>query len=292
MRGRIVFWALLVLLLGVFAIGDLQAQVEKATLSGTALDSSGAVVGGAAIQAKNINTGIVYSAVTDGQGRYILPGMAVGTYDVSAEKAGFQKMVQTGIVLTVGSRPVLDFKLAVGQPVDVVEVRGETSAVNSETASLSTLIAPTQMENLPLNGRNFTDLLSLAAGVATVPASGGGGGQSATAYGQSTNYSVSGSRPVGMAYMLDNTDIRNAMDHGAGVSVMGVSLGMEAIQEFTILTNTYSAEFGGSGAAINAVTKSGSNDLHGTVYEYIRNSALDARNYFDVPGQEAGLQAE
>ena len=173
---------------------------------------------------------------------------------------------------------------------DVVEVHGETSAVNSETASLSTLIAPAQMENLPLNGRNFTDLLSLAAGVATVPASGGGGGQSATAYGQSTNYSVSGSRPVGMAYMLDNTDIRNQMDHGAGVSVMGVSLGMEAIQEFTILTNTYSAEFGGSGAAINAVTKSGSNDLHGTVYEYMRNSALDARNYFDVPGQKPGFK--
>ena len=101
-RERIVFRALLALLSGVFAFGDLQAQVEKATLSGTALDSSGAVVGGAAIQAKNINTGMVYSAVTDGQGRYILPGMPVGTYEVSAEKAGFQKMVQTGIVLTVG----------------------------------------------------------------------------------------------------------------------------------------------------------------------------------------------
>jgi hypothetical protein len=285
-RWRIDFWALLVLLLGVLAISDLQAQVEKATLSGTALDSSGAVVGGAAIQAKNINTGNVYSTITNVQGRYILPEMAVGTYEVSAEKAGFQKMVQTGIVLTIGSRPVLDFKLAVGQPVDVVEVQGQASTVNTETASVGALIAPAQMEFLPLNGRNFTDLLSLAAGVATVPATGGGGGQSSTAYGQSTNYSVSGSRPVGMAYMLDNTDIRNAMDHGAGVSVMGTSLGMEAIQEFTILTNTYSAEFGGSGAAVNAVTKSGTNELHGTAYEYIRNSALDAKNYFDIPSQK------
>ena len=94
-RKRIVFWALLVLLLGVLPIGDLQAQVEKATLSGTVLDISGAVVVGATIQAKNLNTGIVNSAVTDGRGRYILPGMPVGTYDVSAEKAGFQKMVQT-----------------------------------------------------------------------------------------------------------------------------------------------------------------------------------------------------
>jgi hypothetical protein len=273
---------MLVLLLGVLSTGDLQAQAEKATLSGTALDVSGAVIVGAAIQAKNVNTGIVYSAVTDGQGRYVLPEMGAGTYEVSAEKAGFQKMVQTGIVLNVGARPVLDFKLTVGQPVDVVEVSGQVSTVNTETSSVGALIAPTQMENLPLNGRNFTDLLSLAPGVATVPASGGGGGQSATTYGQSTNYSISGSRPVGMAYMLDNTDIRNQMDHGAGISVMGTSLGMEAIQEFTILTNTYSAEFGGTGAAVNAVTKSGTNELHGTVYEYFRNSAMDAKNYFDV----------
>ncbi|MBN1568126.1 MAG: TonB-dependent receptor, partial [Acidobacteria bacterium] len=285
-RGRFVFWALLVILSGVLTIGDLQAQAEKAALSGTAFDVSGAVIVGAAIQAKNVSRGIVYSAVTDGQGRYILPEMPVGTYDVSAEVAGFQKMVQTGIVLTVGSRRILDFKLAVGQPVEVVEVQGQASTVNTETAAVGALIAPVQMELLPLNGRNFTDLLSLAAGVATVPATGGGGGQSPTAYGQSTNYSISGSRPVGMAYMLDNTDIRNQMDHGAGVSVMGTSLGMEAIQEFTILTNTYSAEFGGSGAAVNAVTKSGTNDLHGTAYEYFRNSVLDAKNYFDVPSQK------
>jgi hypothetical protein len=281
-RGKVAFWALLVFLLGVLANGNLQAQVEKATLSGTALDSSGAVIVGAAIQAKNINTGIVYSAVSDGQGRYILPEMAVGTYDVSAEKAGFQKMVQTGILLTVGARRVLDFKLTVGQPVDVIEVQGQASAVDTETSSVGALIASTQMENLPLNGRNFTDLLSLAPGVATVPPSAGGGGQSSTGYGTSTNYSVSGSRPIGMAYMLDNTDIRNAMDHGAGVSMMGTSLGMEAIQEFKIMTNTFSAEFGGTGAAINAVTKSGTNDFHGSAYEYLRNSVFDAKNYFDV----------
>ena len=274
--------ALLVLFLAILAVGDLQAQAEKATLSGTALDASGGVVVGAVIQAKNLNTGIVYSAVTDGQGRYILPEMAVGNYDVSAEMAGFQKLVQTGIVLTVGARRILDFKLAVGQPVDVVEVQGQASNIDTETAAVGALVASSQMENLPLNGRNFTDLLSLAPGVATVPPSAGGGGQSATGYGTSTNYSVSGSRPVGMAYMLDNTDIRNAMDHGAGVSMMGTSLGMEAIQEFKILTNTFSAEFGGTGAAINAVTKSGTNDFHGTAYEYLRNSVFDAKNYFDV----------
>ena len=241
-EGRIVSWALLVLLFGALTVGQLQAQVEKATLSGTATDVSGAVVVGANIQAKNVNTGVTYSGITDGQGRYSLPGMQVGSYEVSAQKTGFQKMVQTGIVLSVGARPVLDFKLSVGRAEEVVEVQGQTSTVDTETSSVGTLIAPKQMDSLPLNGRNFSDLFSLAPGVATVPASGGGGGQSATVYGEETNYSVSGSRPVGMAYMLDNTDIRNAMDHGAGVSVMGTSLGMESIQEFTILTNTYSAE--------------------------------------------------
>jgi hypothetical protein len=269
---------------------NLQAQVDKAVLSGTAMDASGAVVVGAKIQAKNVATAVSYSAVTDGQGRYTLPELPVGTYDVAAQKSGFQKVVQTGIVLTVGARPVLDFKLPVGRMEEVVEVQGQASKVDTETAAVGQLIAPKQMENLPLNGRNFSDLLSLAPGVQTVPSGGTGGGASATGYGLETNYSVSGSRPVGQAYMLDNADIRNAGDHGAGVGIIGTSLGMEAIQEFTILTNTYSAEFGGTGAAVNAVTKSGTNNLHGSAYEYIRNSALDAANYFDVPGEKPAFK--
>ena len=148
------------------------------------------------------------------------------------------------------------------------------------------LVSPAQMEDLPLNGRNFTDLLTLAPGVGTVPAGGVGGGASATGYGMETNYSVSGSRPVGAAYVLDDLDVRDAQDHGTGAGSIGTSLGMEAIQEFQIMTNTYSAEFGGTGAAINMATKSGTNNLHGSAYEFVRNSALDATNYFDVPGQK------
>jgi hypothetical protein len=270
----------------VLFVGGLFAQVEKATLSGTVTDPSGAVIVDAKIQAKNVNTGVTYSGVTDGQGRYILPEMQIGTYEVSAQKSGFQQMLQTGVVLSVGARPILDFKLSVGRSEQVVQVEGEASRVDTETATVGQLLTPNQMENLPSNGRNFTDLLSLAPGVATVPSSGGGGGQSPTVYGEQTNYSVSGSRPVGLAYMLDDTDIRDALDHGAGVSVMGTSLGMEAIQEFSVLTNTYSAEFGGTGAAVNAVTKSGTNSFHGSAYEYLRNSVLDSMNYFDAPGEK------
>ena len=276
--------ALAIPFLSVLIVGNLYAQVEKATLSGTVTDASGAVVVGAKIQAKNVNTGIAYSGDTDGQGRYILPEMQVGTYDVSAQKSGFQQMVQTGVVLSVGARPILDFKLPVGRAEQVIEVQGEASRVDTETAAVGQLVSPNQMENLPINGRNFTSLLTLAPGVAPVAPTVGGGGQSETVYGEETNYSVSGSRPVGLAYMLDNTDIRNWLDHGAGVSVLGTSLGMEAIQEFNILTNTYSAEFGGTGAAINAVTKSGTNGFHGSAYEYFRNSVLDSMNEFDVPG--------
>lgn len=267
-------------------VGRLGAQVEKATLSGTVTDASGAVIVGARIEAKNVSTGVGYSGVTDGQGRYILAEMPVGSYEVSAQMAGFQQIVQTGVVLSVGARPILDFKLRVGRTEQVVEVQGQASRVDTETSAVGQLVSSSQMENLPINGRNFATLITLAPGVASVPPSPGGGGQSSTVYGNQTNYSVSGSRPVGTAYMMDNTDIRDWLDHGAGVSIMGTSLGMEAIQEFSILTNTYSAEFGGTGAVVNAVTKSGSNALHGSLYEYVRNSALDSSNYFDVPGHK------
>ena len=285
-QGKIVCGALVVLLFSALAVSNLQAQVNTAVLSGTALDTTGALIVGAKIQAKNDNTGITYSAVTDGQGRYSIQELPVGTYDVSSQKSGFQNEVQTGIVLTVGAQSVLDFKLTVGRTEQVVQVHGQVSNVDTATATVQQLFSPQQMGNLPLNGRNFTDLLALVPGVATVPSGATIGGYSTSAYGAQTNYSVSGSRPEGTAYLLDGTDVRDAMNHGMGVSVSGASLGMDAIEEFTVLTNTYSAQFGGTGAAVNAVTMSGTNDLHGSAYEFIRNSAMDSMNYFDIPGDK------
>ena len=115
-KGKIVVWALVVLLFSAFTVSDLQAQVNTAALSGTAMDTTGAVVPGVKIQATNVGTGISYVGTADGQGRYVLPEMPIGTYNVSAQKTGFQKMVQTGIVLTVGAHPVLDFTLKVAVP--------------------------------------------------------------------------------------------------------------------------------------------------------------------------------
>src|SRR5215475_13293675 len=270
----------LILIIAV-GVNRIDAQVRTATISGTATDSSGAVLVGAKIVVKNLGTGITQSAITDSQGRYSLLELPVGDYELRASATCFQTVVRTGITLTVGSQPVADFTLPTGAQTETVTVVGEAAQVETRTAAVSSLVTPTQMRDLPLNGRNFSALLTLAPGVQTIPQSPAGGGGSATFYGQGTNYSVSGSRPVGQSFLLDNQELQGFFNHGAGSSVTGNSLGVEAIQEFRVLTNTYSAEFGGTGAVVNAVSRSGSNTLHGSAFEFLRNSVFDAKNYFD-----------
>ena len=206
----------------------------------------------------------------------------MGEFEVQVSMSGFQTLIHKGITLTVGAQPVVDFSLPVGQASQTVTVEAQVSQVETETATVSSLVSPRQMSNLPLNGRNFEQLLTLAPGVQTVPQTPGGGGSSATFYGEAANYSVSGSRPEGQSFLVDNQDLVDFWGHAAGSSVTGNSLGVEAIQEFQLLTSTYSAQFGGNGAVMNAVTKSGTNALHGSAYDYLRNSALDARNFFDL----------
>jgi hypothetical protein len=275
-----IYTLILIVLVGVSRI---EAQVRTATISGTVADSSGAVLVGARIEVKNLGTGITQSAITDSQGRYNILDLPVGEYEIRASATGFQTVVRTGITLTVGSQPVADLTLSPGATTETITVVGEAAQVETRTAAVSSLITPTQMRDLPLNGRNFTALLTLAPGVQTVPQSPAGGGGSATFYGQGTNYSVSGSRPVGQSFLLDNTELQGFFNHGAGSSVTGNSLGVEAILEFRVLTNTYSAEYGGTGAVVNAVSRSGANTLHGSAFEFLRNSVFDAKNYFDDP---------
>jgi hypothetical protein len=278
-----------VCLLGVFlfvivGVNRLAAQVETATISGTATDSSGAALVDAAVQARNVGTNITQSTVTDAAGRYRIPDLPIGNYEVQASLSGFQTVVHKSITLTVGANLVVDFSLPVGQVSQTVNVEGEVSRVETQTAAVSSLVTSQQMSQLPLNGRNFEQLLSLAPGVLTVKqafVTGGAGGISSGFYGPSDTYSVAGSRPVGQVFLLDNQDLQGYWEKGAGASITGNSLGVDAIQEFQLLTNTYSAQFGGTGAAMNAVSKSGTNDFHGSAYEYLRNSALDARNFFD-----------
>jgi len=175
------------ILIVVVGVNRLDAQVRTATISGTATDSSGAVLVGAKIEVKNLGTGITQSAITDSQGRYSIPDLPVGEYEVRASATGFQTVVRTGITLTVGSQPVADFTLPTGAQTETVTVVGEAAQVETRTAAVSSLVTQTQMRDLPLNGRNFASLLTLAPGVQTIPQSPAGGGGSATFYGQGTN---------------------------------------------------------------------------------------------------------
>ena len=274
--------ALLIVFFSVMSVNYLQAQADKGIISGRVMDTSGALLPGAAVEATNVGTGITFSTITNAQGLYTIPELRVGNYDVTATKSGFQKVVHSGVVLTVGALPVVDFSLPVGQTQQTVEVRSQVAQVDSQSATVSSLVAPKQMEDLPLNGRNFESLLTLGTGVVSIPTVSGNSMASNAFYGTGSNYSVSGSRPQGQSFLLDDTDITGYWDHGAGSNVTGNSLGMDAVQEFTVLTNTYSAEFGGTGSAINMVSKSGTNTLHGSAYEFLRNSIFDAKAYFDL----------
>jgi hypothetical protein len=274
---------LTVLLVAALTAIPLAAQVDKATISGTVTDSTGAVLVGAKVVAKNVETGIEQSAAADAQGRYRLPDVAIGTYQIEVSKEGFKSLVRKGVTLTIGSQSVIDFALSVGQTIEVVEVQSEVPQVETQSAAVGTLISMEQVRDLPLNGRNYTQLLSLAPGVLPIAPNGGVAGTQF--YGSQTNFSASGSRPEGQAFLLDNTDIGNFWNHAVGSNGTGSSLGVESVQEFVLLTNTYGADYGGNGVVMNAATRSGTNNWHGSAYDFLRNSALDAHNFFDSPDQ-------
>ena len=275
--------ALLYLSVALFLVSmsarSLWGQAETATISGTATDASGGSVAGAKVEATNVGTNAVQNTATDSAGRYRLADLPVGAYTVQASSAGFKTVVHTGIVLTVGGSVIVDFSLPVGQITQTVNVESEVSRVETESSEVSTLVSPQQMRELPLNGRNFEQLLTLAPGVSTIAAA--ANPVTGRLYGMQNNYSVSGSRPTGQMFLLDNTDIRDFWEHGTGSGYSGTSLGVEAIGEFQVLTNTYTSQFAGNGAVINATSRSGTNDFHGGAYEFIRNSALDARDIGD-----------
>ena len=262
------------LLLALAGSTRLGAQVvSSATIEGTVKDASGGVLPNAAVEILNADTGNTQSVVTDTQGRYVAVELPIGIYQVQVKAPGFRTEVRRPITLAVGSQAVVDFTLQVGETAQTVTVQAEVPQVETTNSSVGSLVEPTQMRELPLNGRNFEQLMTLSPGV--VPQVGG-----ASFYGTQQNYSVSGSRPEGQAYLLDGTDVQNFWAHGTGSGALGTSLGIDGIAEFQLLTNTYSPQYGGNGAVLNATTKSGTNQLHGSVYEFFRNSALDARNFY------------
>src|SRR5436190_21623516 len=270
--------ALTILIAAAIVLGsaNLNAQGATAAISGTVLDPTGAAIAGASITVRNVGTAFSQTVVSNDQGRYLVPDLPIGEYEVQGSLPGFQTVVRRGIQLTVGSRPVVDLQLPIGKTEETISVTGEISQVETTSSSVSSLVNQVKMRELPLNGRNFEQLILLAPGALSYPA----GGSSALV-GRAATYSISGSRHEGDAILLDGENIQDWWQRGTGAAVTGTSLGIEAIAEFQTLTNTYSAEFGGNGAVINSATRSGTNSFHGSLYEFLRNSALDARNFFE-----------
>jgi len=282
-------WTIVVVALFALFIsaGRTQGQAENATISGTATDASGGALAGAKVDATNVATNISRSATTDADGRYRISALPVGTYNLQASLSGFKTVVHEGIVLSVGGALVVDFSMPVGQVTQTVNVEAEVSRVETESSEISTLVSPDQIRELPLNGRNFTQLLTLAPGVTTIPASVNlANFVVGRMYGAMDNYSVSGSRPTGQMFLLDGTDIRDFWEHSTGSGYGGTNLGIEAIGEVQVLTNTYNAQFAGNGVVMNVASRSGTNDWHGGGYEFFRNNAVDSRALTD---KNAGL---
>jgi outer membrane receptor protein involved in Fe transport len=266
-----------ILLILTFFSTSLHAQVAGASLTGTVNDSSGAAIPNAQVAITDVDTGVVRNVVTDGAGLYSAPNLLPGNYEVRATLAGFRTAVQKGITLTVGAQQVLDISMQVGETSQTVEVTTEAPTVELTSSTLSAQVNATTVRELPLNGRSWTDLTNLQPGVITAESHASGDPNR----GYGAQVSISGARPQQNNYRVDGISINDYSNGGPG-SVLGGNLGVDAIQEFSVLTTNYSAEYGKtSGGVVNAITRSGTNQFHGSAYEFLRNSALDARNFFD-----------
>ena len=279
--------AIVVVILGVLLSAPASGQVAGATLSGTIKDSSGAVLAQAKVVIKNVATGVTTELATNADGFYTAANLLPGDYEVTVSATGFNTERRTGISLTVGAQQVFDLALRVGSATkEVVVVTAEAPAVQLSSSDISAVVNATTVRELPLNGRSWTDLAQLQPGVnkiQTQPDFTAGTDRGNRGFGQ--QLTISGARPQQNNYRLDGVSL-NDYANGAPGSVLGGSLGVDAIQEFSVLTSNYSAEYGKtSGGVVNAITRSGTNQLHGSGYEFIRNNHLDARNYFDDPTQ-------
>jgi len=261
------------------------AQIAGATLSGTVTDQSGGVVPQATISIKNIATGVTRTSTTGAAGFYSVPNLLPGAYEVQAAAQGFSTEVQNGITLTVGEQKVLDFALRVGQASQTVVVTTEAPNVELASSTISAVVNSTTVRELPLNGRSWTDLATLQPGVNSIQTQQdftAGGDRGKRGFGNQVT--IAGARPQQNNYRLDGVSINDFSGNAPG-SVLGGDLGVDAVEEFSVLTSNYSSEYGRtSGGVVNAITRSGTNQYHGSVYEFLRNDALDAANFFENAG--------
>ena len=268
----------LLLVIGPLALTQpAQGQVINASLYGTVSDASGAAVPGATITATNVATAVATNTVSDATGDYLFPSLPPAAYDITVEKGGFKTTVISGITLLVDQKARIDAKLEVGGVTTKVEVTGAAPLVETKTASVGTVIGEQQAVDLPLNLRRLTSLAELVPGTvddrgtgyAVIPAGG-------SPFGVDVTYSAGGARDSSNTLLLDGMESR-AWSTGGFAQIPPP----DAVQEFKIQTNIYDAAYGKTaGSTMNLVTKSGANQFHGDAYEFLRNSDLDARNFF------------
>src|SRR5713101_8021516 len=262
------------------------AQATTGTISGTVTDESKAVLPGVTVVVRNTETGAARPLVTDERGTFRALNLTPGIYSVTADLQGFTTARRENLTLEIGRDVNADVALKIGTVSEQVTVQGAATNIELSSAVAGGVVSTTQIAELPLNGRSVMQLAALQPGVtvsrATAREFTGGFG--------STQVSIGGARPEMTGYLLEGTNIADISDK-APSSMAGVLLGVDAVKEFSVQTHDYSAEFGrAAGGVISAVTKSGTNGLHGTVFEFLRDSKFDAPNYFDPVDSVTGQQ--
>ncbi len=261
------------------ACTTISAQLPTATVLGVVKDSSASLVPDAKLTIRNVETGQTRTVNSDSEGAYRFSALPVGNYEIRVEKDGFRTEIQSNLTLTVSEEAVLNFALEVGSIGQSVSVTAEAPLVNTTSGSLGGLVNEEKVADLPLNGRNYIDLTLLQPGV-TQQVAGAANGNAGFV---GTYFSSNGAPVRSNNYLLDGAIMTNVLG-ASSASASGSTLGVDGIREFRVVTNSFSAEYGLTmGSQMIIVSKSGTNAFHGDIFEYLRNSALDAANYFDRP---------
>src|SRR5947208_13032942 len=259
----------------------LNAQVSGGVLSGSVTDAQQSAIHNVRVTLTNLATGVVRAVATDATGLYTAPDLLPGSYEMTAAALGFTTQVRTAITVNVGASLVVNVVMQPGDPNQVVRAAVSGTPADQASSAVGGNVGASTVRDTPLNGRDWTQLAALQAGVTGVQTgTAQGGGNSQRGFGAAL--SISGARPDQNNYRLDGVSI-NDYSNGAPGSVLGDNLGVDAVEQFSVLGSNYPAQYGRTtGGVINAVTRSGTNAFRGSVYEFLRNSALDARNFFDA----------
>lgn len=261
--------------------GRAAAQGTTGSVSGFVTDDTNAALPGATVTVRHVETDRKRVVTTDAAGRYHVQALAPGNYEITVELQGFRTAQYADLPLSVGQDSVVNVQLKLGSIDERVVVTGEAALVSTRQSSVAALVDERQIRELPLNGRDFSQLTLLQPGVVSSPST-----QRQVDRGMGTQVSIAGARPNQISYQLDGTDV-NFQGNGSPGSAAGGLLGVETVREFQVLVNNYSAEYGRStGGIVTAVTRSGTNAMKGTLFEFARDSTFDSKNFFDSPDED------